>query len=332
MTRPPALAFAFCACLALGCNEAPLRTTPADAGIAGLSSEQAARVLAKVGDRTITLGDFAKAIERMDQFDRLKYQSKERRRELLEELIDIELLATEARRLGLDKEPEAADALRMILRDAVLAEARVGLPTPAQITDQEIRAYYDAHADKFSEPERRRVAAIVIGDKKVAAKVLKEALKLKSPTEWGELFFKHSLTAPKQRGPTTPAEMAGDLGIVGPVEDAKGSNPKVPEPVRAAVFKLKEVNEVATELVESENRQFIVRLNGKTQPHKRTLTEADRAIRVLLVQERMAAKERALEEELKKQFPVEIDDAALAAVKLPPGLDKPAEGAADGGR
>ena len=309
----------------LACNEAPLKQAPSDGGaqVAGLSPEQAARVVAKVGDRTITLGDFAKALERMDQFDRLKYQSKERRRELLEEMIDVELLAGEARRLGIDKEPEAADALRMILRDAVLAEARVGLPTPAQIPDQDIRSYYETHADKFSEPERRRVAAIVMSDKKEAAKVLKEALKIKSPTEWGELFFKHSLTAPKQRGPATPAEMAGDLGIVGPMNDAKGQNPKVPDAVRAAAFKLKDLNEVGAELVESDGRLFIVRLNGITQPHKRTLQEADRAIRVLLVQEKMAEREKALEEELKKKFPVEVDEGALANVKLPAGVDKP---------
>jgi hypothetical protein len=343
MTRPPAAVLPLLFGLTLlGCNEGPLKQAFADAGIAGLSAEQAARVLAKVGDRTITLGDFAKAIERMDQFDRLKYQSKERRRELLEEMIDVELLAAEARRQGIDKEPETADALRMILRDALLADARLGLPTPAQISDQEVRAFYEAHPDKFSEPERRRVSAIVLSDKKEAAKVLKDARKVKSPGEWGELFFKHSLTAPKQRGPTTAAELAGDLGIVGPLDDAKGGNPKVPELVRAQAFKLKEVNEVAPEVVEAEGRQFIVRLAGKTQPHKRTLAEADRAIRVILVQEKMAAKERALEDELKNQFPVEIDDAALAAVKLPGGTEKaeaagghdhgpPQGGAPDGG-
>ena len=313
----------------LGCNEAPLGRAPgagADAGpsVAGLSPDQAARVVAKVGDRNITLGEYAKALERMDQFDRLRYQSKERRRELLEEMIDVELLATEAKRLGLDKDPEQADTLRMILRDAVLAEARVGLPTPAQLSDQEVRAYFEGHADRFSEPERRRVAAIVMSDKKEAAKVLKDALKAKTAGDWGDLFYKNSLTAPKKRGPLNPAELAGDLGIVGPPDDAKGGNPKVPDVVRAAAFKLHDVNQVAAELIESEGRFFIVRLNGIAPPHKRSLGEADRAVRVLLIQEKLAERERALEEDLKKKFPVEIDEAALASVKVPPIPDKAA--------
>ncbi len=60
-----------------------------------------------------------------------------------------------------------------------------------------------------------------------------------------------------------------------------------------------------------------MRLNGVTPPHKRTLAESDRAIRVLLIQEKMAERERALEDDLRKKFPVQIDEGALAAVKVP---------------
>jgi hypothetical protein len=324
--------------LAAACNDGALKQPPADAGppVGGLTPEQAARVVAKVGDRTITLGDFARTIERMDQFDRLRYQTKERRRELLEEMIDVELLAAEAKRLGIDKEPEAQDAIRTILRDAILAQAREGIPTPASIPEPEVRAYYDGHLDKFTEPERRRVAAIVMTDKKEAQKVLKDAAKVKTPQEWGELFFKHSLTAPKTRGPTNPAELAGDLGIVGPLDDAKGANEKVPNAVRAEAFKLKAVGDIAADVIEADGRQYIVRLNGITGAHKRTLAEADRAIRVLLIQEKMAERERALEAELRQKFPVEIDDKALAGVKVPAGVEKEGaaspESAGDGGR
>jgi len=305
--------------LLAGCNEQPLKQAPPDAGapVGGLTPEQAARVLAKVGDRTITLGDFARTLERMDQFDRLRYQSKERRRELLDEMIDVELLAAEAKRLGLDKDPETMDQIRLVLRDAMQAEARQGSPGPAGITEAEVRAYYDSHLDKFTEPERRRVAAIVMTDKKEAAKVLKEAQKVKTAQEWGALFFKHSITAPKQSGAINPAEFGGDLGIVGPLSDPRGANERVPQAVREEAFKLKAQGDVAAELVEAEGKVFIVRLAGITAGHKRSLQEADRAIRVLLVQEKLAEKDKAMEAELRRKFPVEIDDRALSAVKVP---------------
>lgn len=307
----------------VGCNDAAFQgVAPVDAGdTPGLSPEQAQRVLAKVGERAITLGDYAKALDRMDQFDRLRYTTKERRKELLDAMVDAELLAEEARRRGLDKDPEVEDAVRQILRDAMLAEARKDVPAPASIPDADVRAYFERNQDKFSEPERRRVAAIVMKDKADAEKVLKEAQKAKDAKAWGELWLKHSMNAPAK--PTQPLDLSGDLGIVGPMDDSRGANPKVPDAVRAEAFKIASVGEVAPELIESEGRYFIVRLQGKTPPHKRTLQEADRTIRVMIIQEKMKEAEDALEAELRKKFPITIDEKALADVKTPSALDKP---------
>jgi parvulin-like peptidyl-prolyl isomerase len=318
-----------------GCNEPALQPAPdGSAPMFGLSAEQSARVLAKIGDRTITLGDFGRTLERMDQFDRLRYQSKERRRELLNELVDVELLAMEAQRRGLDKEPDVQDAIRQVLREAMLAQARQGLPVPAEITDQEVRAYYEANQDKFIEPERRRVSAIVLKTRAEAEKVLKEAESLpKDPAQganakaWGELFYKYSLTAPKERGPNAPLDLAGDLGIVGPPGDARGGKPQVPEPVRAAVFRIGNVFGIAGEVVEADGKFYVVRMSGITAGHHKTPAEADRSIRVAILQQKMQDRERALEEELKRKFHVEIDEAALATVKLPEHITGPHSGA-----
>jgi hypothetical protein len=305
-----------------GCNETAMQVAP-DGGttIGGLSPDQAARVLAKVGDKVITVGDFAQSLERMDAFDRLRYQTPERRRELLKEMIDVELLAIEAKRRGLDKQPDNELSVRQILRDAMLARTRQDLPSPAEIPASEVRAYFEANADKFVQPERRRVAAIVVADKKEADKVLKAALGIKSASEWGELFFKHSLSAPKPRGPNSPADLAGDLGIVGPPDDARGKNSQVPEPVREAVFKIGKVGQVLDTLVEADGKQYVVRMSGMTEAHSRTLAEADRSIRVALLQQKIQEREKALDAELRKKYSVEIDDRALSGIKLPAGLD-----------
>ena len=328
MNRRPAhalLVLLGAATLIGGCNDAPIKAQQmADAGppIAGLTAQDAARVIARVGDRPITLGDYAQTLDRMDPFDRLRYQTKERRRELLNEMVNVELLAAEAKRRGLDKEPETEDAVRTILRDAMLAESRMDLPSPAEIPAAEVSAYFEANADKFSEPERRRVAAVVLADKKDAPKILKEAQKATTGAQWGDLFAKYSTTAPKGKNAGNPAELAGDLGIVGPMSDPKGGNPRVPDAVRAAAFALPAVGAIAADVVEAEGKFYIVRLNGITPPHRRTLGESERSIRVLLLQERMLKKERDLEAELRKKYPVQIDDQALAQVKIPGGMDR----------
>ncbi|MEJ7733656.1 MAG: peptidylprolyl isomerase [Polyangiaceae bacterium] len=318
---PLALAICFTTVLG-GCDDAPLATAPDGGTVAGLTAEQASRTVAKVGDRVITLGDFARSLERMDQFDRLRYQTKERRREQLGDIVDVELLAAEARRRGLDKQPENEDAIRQILRDAMLARARADLPPPANIAADEVRAYWDTNQGLFREPERRRVSAIIMEDRAAAQKVLEAAQKIKSPEEWGALHNKHSINANKQKS-ASPADLAGDLGIVGPPDDPKGANPRVPEVVRAAVFTVvTKVGDVGAALVESDGKFFILRLSGITAAHARSLQESDRSIRVAILQQRMLEKEKQLEADLRQKITVEIDERALASVKMPEGLDK----------
>ncbi|MCC6526197.1 MAG: peptidyl-prolyl cis-trans isomerase, partial [Polyangiaceae bacterium] len=172
------------------CNDKALELPP-DAGAVpeGLTAEQAAAVVAKVGDRTITLGDVAAHIGSLNPYYRLRFQSKELRRKLVDEMIDVELLAIEARRLGLDKDPRTEEAIRQVLRDAMLAEARKDVPDPSAFSAAEVRAYYEANRDRFREPERRRVAAIVLAKREDAEKVLAQALEDKSAEAWGKLYL-----------------------------------------------------------------------------------------------------------------------------------------------
>src|SRR5512147_645373 len=108
------LAALLCAVLSAGCREkakqSPAAVASASAPAPGkLTPELARQVLAKVGDRDITLGEYAETLERMDPFERIRYQSPDRRKQLLNEIIQVELLAEEAKRRGLDKTPETQE-------------------------------------------------------------------------------------------------------------------------------------------------------------------------------------------------------------------------------
>ena len=303
----------------VGCKDKALEGKGrADAGEipGGLTPQQAALVVAKAGDHEITLGEFAATIERMDQFDRLRYQTPERRRELLDQMITVELLAEEARKRGLDKDPETAEALRQVLRDAMLKRTRTKLRGPGDIPEPEVRAYYESHKKEFEEPERRRVAHIVVKDKAKAEKLLADAKKA-NPSQWGELMLDHSVESPG-RPYKGALELLGDLGLVGPSGDARGDNAQVPEEVRKAVFEIKAVGEVLDRVVGTSDGQFhIVKMMGKTDAHARTYAEAERTIRISMVQREIQDAEKAMETELRKQFPVQVDEGALAKVKVP---------------
>jgi parvulin-like peptidyl-prolyl isomerase len=297
-------------------NTGTAPSASASAAPAGLTPELAARVLAKVGDHEITLGEYAATLERMDPFERIRYQSPERRKQLLDELIDLELLADEARRRGLDQKPETQERVRQLLRDELLAQTRASLPPPDEISEADARRYYDAHRDDFREPERRRVAHIALGSEAEAKAVLEKALTA-SAADWGKLVAEKSRDARGKPSTAMPAELAGDLGIVGPPGHARGENPNVPEPLRAAVFEIDKLGGVLPRVVAAEHAFHVVRMTGRTDARDRSYADAQRSIRVALVQERIVAREAELELELKKKYPVTIDEAQLAKLPLP---------------
>jgi hypothetical protein len=92
----------------------------------------------------------------------------------------------------------------------------------------------------------------------------------------------------------------------------------VSEALRAAVFKLAKSGEVLPEVVEDGGLFHVVRMTGLTEPRERSYAEAERSIRVTLVQELVKQREAELDVELRKRFPVTIDEAALGKIKLAP--------------
>ena len=205
-------------------------------------------------------------------------------------------------------------ARRQILRDALLEEARKSLPTPTEIPIGEVKAYYEANANDFKEPERRRVAAIVIDDEAKAKEVLDAFTKDPTPTNWGKLFFDNSKTAIQEKKNRVPLDLAGELGMVGPPDDPKGAHSQVPDAVRKAAYKIENVNDVLPEVVHDKGTYYVVRLVGKVAAHERSFAEAEKQIRVALLKKRLRELEEKLEQELRQKYKVEIDEAALSEV------------------
>ncbi len=145
-----------------------------------------------------------------------------------------------------------------------------------------------------------------------------------SPADWGKLVAEKSRDPRAKSGTALPPELAGDLGIVGPPGQARGENPNVPEPLRAAVFEIDKLGGVLPRVVAVDGTFHVLRLTGKTDARDRSFADAARSIRVALVQERIRAKEAELETELKQKYPVKIDEAQLAKIPLPAASAKAA--------
>lgn len=279
----------------------------------GLTPNEANEVLVSVGQRTITLGQYAETLLRMDRYERLRYQSEERQKELLDEMIEVELLAQEARRRGLNKDPEVQLRLRQALRDEVLADLERSLPGPESFSEREVKEYYDAHRDEFKEPLRHRVQVIRVGSETVARQCLVELLAPakgeQNSDSWAQLSEKYSLDR-DGTGPTDQAELRGDLGFVSAPGENRGENSEVPSEVRAAVFRLKQVGDIFDQPVKSQDSYYIVRLEGISPARDRTAQDAQRTIRIELRRQKFIQAERQLEQDLRKKYPVTISETA----------------------
>jgi len=269
----------------------------------GLSEAQANEVLAKVGDRTITVGEFADRLASQSPYLRARFESPERRKEFLDNLVRFELLVYEAKRRGYADKPEILRARRNAMIQQ-LVKKEVDEPLQgSQITDEEVKAVYDGNPEEFDRPAEVRASHIFVRDRALATKILAEAKQT-------DLAGFRKLAREQSEDQNTKND-GGDLQFFR--ADAEGVPPAA---VRDAAFSLKKVGEVYPDLIEEGGGYHIVILTGKRAALKRTYEQAKRAIRHKLTREKKDAAMAALIERLRKEIEVQVDYDALRSIEV----------------
>jgi peptidyl-prolyl cis-trans isomerase C len=269
----------------------------------GLTEAQANEVLAKVGDRTITVGELADRLASQSPYLRARFESPERRREFLDNLVRFELLVYEAKRRGYADEPEIERARRnAMIQQLVKKEVDEPL-AELTITDEEVQAVYDANPTEFDRPAQVRASHVFIKDRAHAEEVLAKAKK-------ADLAGFRKL-AREESEDEKSKENGGDLRFF--EANAEGEPPAA---IRDAAFSLDNVGAVYPKLVEQGGGHHIVMLTGKRAALTRTYEQAKRAIRHKLTRERKDAAMTALTERLRKEVEVEIDYDALRDIEV----------------
>ncbi|WIG97360.1 peptidylprolyl isomerase [Myxococcus sp. SDU36] len=132
------------------------RSVPAPAG-------PAANVVARFKGGTVTREELLRESQRLPPNLRARFEQGTGREEFIRAMVDKRLLAREAERRGLTQDSEIRRQVRELEErltiQAMLAqeEKTVGAPT-----DAEARAHYQANLERFAQPERLRVARILV--------------------------------------------------------------------------------------------------------------------------------------------------------------------------
>ena len=179
-----------------------------------------ADVVARVGDRMITLADFKRYLERNTGTD-LAQMGPEVASAILDQYIEEIILSEYASAHGVEIPAEQiASAVRSdagstviekrddMRRQKLIAELAADVPMP---TDLAVRAYYDQHASEFRSGEQVHVRQILVHDETLADQIED---KLKGGASFDELSSQFSLAPNAKKG--------GEIGFVG-----RGELPKM---------------------------------------------------------------------------------------------------------
>ena len=273
---------------ALG-DRRPVTVVPLLAPQEVLASGQGVNVTA--GELYAALGDAPPSLLRRYAQDPATLQA------LVDRLVSDRLLAAEARRVGLDRDPVVVAALERALvsrlRATVFSVQACGTEA---VTDDDVRRWYDAHPDRFHIPERRRARAIFLTDRGEAALVLRLAL-LRRGRRYRNDF--RTLASQYNAAPDLRATR-GELHEVARVEWPYAV--PLDLPVRDAIFESAHEGDVVPRMVEAtwQGRAgyFVLRYVARRAAIERSLDDSREWVRHRIVLERRVAAEQVEVERL----------------------------------
>lgn len=245
-------------------------------------------VIATIGDETITEADLSFAAEDLAQ-DLAQMPPEERRPFLLRVLIDMKVMAGAAKDAGMDQTPLFAQRLNYLeeraLRRAYFAEAIAGA-----VTEEAVRADYDAFVAQFTPTEEISAAHILVPTEE-------EANAIKAELDAGGDFA--AIAKEKSIDPGSGAN-GGELGFFG-----KGM--MVPQ-FEEAAFALTEPGQVSAP-VQSQFGWHIIKLAEKRQSQPPTFEQVAPQVQQQVLMTTFNNKV----EELMSGVEINITDPALAA-------------------
>ncbi|MGM0574417.1 MAG: peptidylprolyl isomerase [Myxococcota bacterium] len=273
---------------------------------AGIDEETAAKPVATLDGRTVlTVGDLARYMARLPTHLRARYARADQREELLKHMVELEVLAREAKREGLDEHPRVQHALKEALARQLLTTAPPLTGSVADIPEEEVAAWYQDHRDEFVQPERRRVALLMVNTEEDARRLrgrITDAISEQPRMArqiFGDFVEEHSIDRE-----TRPDK--GDLGWF----DRQGLSPegqtRADDAVTSHAFDLDRVGAVSEPFQLSNEAWVVVQLTNRRPRRAQDLDQVRFRIQNAILQERQAEERERFIASLKEEAEVEV--------------------------
>jgi peptidyl-prolyl cis-trans isomerase C len=275
------------------------------AGLASPAFAQDSNVVARIGNRIITVADFNKILTYYDAEQRAMIEKNPQAKPtILWQTVQGMVIAGLAREKGFDKRPEIKGQLEMITNNFLAFQyLQKEVISKIKVTEKEAKAYYEKNPDLFKSPEQIKARHILIQVPKEAPdeekKKLKEkALEVLKKVKAGEDFTK--LAGEFSDDPGTKSK-GGELGFF-----SKGS--MVPAFEQAA-FALKP-GEVS-ELVETEFGFHVIKVDEKKEAVSEPFETIKEKVTKQVLREKQETKVTEFVEQALKKARVTMNPAPL---------------------
>ncbi len=240
---------------------------------------------------------------------------------LLEEMITAESLQQEAIRLGLDRKPEVQRTIRQLLTQKLLDEQVTQPVAGRQISNAELKAFFQQHRSQYTWPEQVRLADIFISvpesasgtgretRRRQAEAVLAEAQQRKGRRfGFSELIQKHSDKHPKFS--------LGDTGFF----DREGKPVGLDADLAQAAFSLQRNGKLFEGVIETGLGFHVIMRVGHRSSVSRTYKEVAEELTQRIRRDELVQKRRSYIDSVREGAAVRINDRAIAAIAAELGV------------
>ncbi|MBI3037451.1 peptidyl-prolyl cis-trans isomerase [bacterium] len=262
-----------------------------------LTPAQQNEVVAVVGDKNITRGDFEKELESLNSQTRAQFETPEGRKQFLKELIEISILEQAALKSGIAEKAESAQPLKetttLMLSQAYLKD----MISKETVSDKDVEAYYNEHKKEFCEPDRYHLHQISYKDKDSAKKG-------KSEIDSGKSFLEIS----KADSTDGFKNSGGDRGFV-------TLDTLIPS-LAAAVSTLK-VNEVSEPIDCGASGSLLIKFSEKQEGSQQELSKVESSIKRQLTSDLPKKTVDRLMEGLEKEFAFKLEPSNVELLRNP---------------
>ena len=281
------------------------------------SAQKSGPVVAKGNGFSITAAEFKTRLDEQSPFIRARYSTLERKKEFLDNLVRFEVLAREAEKQGLAKDPDVQLTLKKIMVQKLVQKnfQDASGAGAAQVPEAELQKYFDDHKADYYRPRKVRVAAVIWNapagspDRAKKLALAKKALaKLKAEEKKNQLAFAQIVTEFSEDAPTRA--LSGDLSFKSQDELEKGWSKELAQ----AAFSLKPGE--TSGVIEAPQAIYLAKVTGQQEEMNRSFDQVKTQIANKLYRER---KTKEFDEWLKKlraDAKVTVDDKALEAVEV----------------